>query len=51
MGARLGAADGVGEEPVAPPEGKGADRVLSEIGVDGDFAVRGVADEFGPLFE
>src|SRR6266404_3139827 len=51
MGARLGAADRVGEEPVAAPEGKGADRVLSEIGVDGDFAVRGVADEFRPLFE
>jgi hypothetical protein len=51
MGTRLGAAHRIGEQPVAAPKGKGADRILGEIGVDGDSAVLSVADELGPLLE
>ena len=49
VGAGVGAADGVGEEPVLAADDEGPDRVLDEIGVERDAAVVEDADELRPL--
>jgi YD repeat-containing protein len=49
VGAGVGAAGGVGEEPVLAPDDEGADGVLDEVGVEWDAAVVEDADELRPL--